>query len=207
MTLEKHHYAILLIMSMHIAGSIGLQLDITRNLFEQLVPFNLIVSALLLLVFHEDWNKSFIYFIIIAFFTGYFVEVAGVQTGIIFGEYQYDTALGFKFLDVPLLIGVNWFILVYATGITSNFLHKNLLLKSVLGASIMTALDYFIEPVAIEYHFWHWESEIIPLQNYFAWFIIAFVLHIFFNLLLFSKKNKVATPILIAQILFFISFV
>jgi putative membrane protein len=30
----------------------------------------------------------------------------------------------------------------------------------------MTALDYFVEPVAMALGFWHWENDVIPLQNY-----------------------------------------
>jgi putative membrane protein len=41
----------------------------------------------------------------------------------------------------------------------------------------MTALDYFVEPVAMALGFWHWENDVIPLQNYMMWFITSLVIH------------------------------
>src|SRR5689334_23098853 len=35
-------------------------------------------------------------------------EVIGVATGAIFGAYSYGEVLGFKLLEVPLIIGLNW---------------------------------------------------------------------------------------------------
>jgi putative membrane protein len=40
----------------------------------------------------------------------------------------------------------------------------------------MTALDYFVEPVAMALGFWHWD-DVIPLQNYMMWFITSLVIH------------------------------
>jgi putative membrane protein len=40
----------------------------------------------------------------------------------------------------------------------------------------MTALDYFVEPVAMALGFWHWENDVIPLQNYDV-FITSLVIH------------------------------
>jgi putative membrane protein len=38
---------------------------------------------------------------------GFFIEAIGVNTGLIFGNYVYKTTLGWKFLETPLIIGVN----------------------------------------------------------------------------------------------------
>jgi putative membrane protein len=43
----------------------------------------------------------------------------GVHTGILFGNYKYGNALGLKLNDVPILIGINWFIVVYACGMSA----------------------------------------------------------------------------------------
>jgi putative membrane protein len=42
---------------------------------------------------------------------GFFIEAIGVNTGLIFGNYVYKTTLGWKFLETPLIIGVNWILL------------------------------------------------------------------------------------------------
>jgi putative membrane protein len=98
---------------MYIAGIIGLNANATAELFKFLTPFNLVASLGILLYFHNDWNRNFIVFAVITFLTGYFIEVVGVKTGLIFGHYKYDRTLGFEILEVPPVIGVNWLLLVY----------------------------------------------------------------------------------------------
>ena len=57
--------------------------------------------------------------------------------------YSYDTALGFKFLDVPLIIGLNWVIIVAASSsIIKYFIKKPLILQALLAAALCTLLDF-----------------------------------------------------------------
>lgn len=196
---------VVFIIVMHIAGFVGLQWPLTRAWFEVLIPFNLGMTALLLAYFHSDWSKPFIIFAIICFLTGFFVEVLGVKTKIIFGEYFYKTALGIKLLDVPLIIGLNWLILVYCCGIISHSISLNIWLKSALGAFLMVFLDYWIEPFAIKYNLWDWADHFVPLQNYLAWFGVGFCLIFFFHRSSFHKVNPLAWPVYFIQFLFFLS--
>ena len=53
---------------------------------------------------------------------GFFIEVIGVKTGFIFGSYYYGAAMGIKILAVPLLIGLNWSILVYSTSLVVQYM-------------------------------------------------------------------------------------
>lgn len=204
--LQKNDYkiALYLLISMHIAGFIGLQWIVTRPYFEALVAFNLIAGLGILLYFHTDWNKSFLIYFVLAYLIGFFIEYAGVKTKIIFGEYWYETALGFKILDIPLLIGVNWFVLSYCVGVIGNQLFKYFWFRIFFGAFLMTLLDYLIEPVAMRHHFWNWKNGIIPLQNYIAWFVVSSFLLYFFHYLRFVKSNAIAVAIFIVQFLFFL---
>ena len=69
---------------------------------------------------------------------------------------------------------------------------------------LMVGLDFLIEPVAISLDFWSWEYDIIPLQNYIGWFVIAFILQlIFLNVLDKAEKNIVAVSLFGWQIMFF----
>jgi len=67
----------------------------------------------------------------------------------------------------------------------------------------MTALDYLIEPVAVQYDFWYWQHAIIPLQNFVAWFYISFAMQLFFNKMKPVEDNGAAIPLFILQIVFF----
>jgi bisanhydrobacterioruberin hydratase len=204
-THTAYTYAIYLLISMHLAGFMGLQWAFTRPWFEALIPFNLLTTAGLLFYFHLQWNRHFIFFILIASLSGYWIEVLGVKTEMIFGSYQYKTTLGFKVLEVPLLIGINWLVLVYASGAIVQFGQLHRLWRAMLAASLMVLMDYWIEPFAIRHQMWAWADNIVPLQNYVGWWITAFGLQISFNYLQFLKQNRLALPLFVTQLIFFLA--
>lgn len=194
---------LLLLTSMYIAGLIGLNIPQATKLFQLFTPFHLLVSLVILLGFHKQWNLHFFIFAVVTFLTGFFVEVAGVKTGVIFGEYQYETTLGLKVLDVPPLIGANWLLLVYCVG--SSFCRTNqpIYIKVIYGALSLTMLDFLIEPVAVQLNMWTWKTEQPPVQNFIAWFLVSAVLLTLFFSLKFRKDNPLALWLLILQICFF----
>jgi uncharacterized membrane protein len=203
--IKKEHLYIGILTILYTVGIVGLLGDIHPQ-FIYLTPINLLVSTGLLLPNHPKWLRSHIIFCVLCFMCGFLSEVMGVQTGIIFGEYAYGDVLGFKIWDTPLMIGINWLMLVYASSVTANHLLKDkahTVAKALIAAGGMVILDVLIEPVAIVYGFWEWEAEHIPLQNYLAWFVIAFVLCWLFQKMIGNIKNKVAVALFILQFVFF----
>lgn len=187
----------------HVVGIIGLALPISKPIFQQLTPFHLLMTTGLLMYFHRGWNLSFVGFFALAFLTGMISEIIGVQTGLIFGDYYYGTVLGTKVWGVPLIIGLNWFLLVYLTGELLDGKIQNFWAASALGALLMVGIDFFIEPVAISLGFWTWTSESIPLENYLGWFFIAFGLQAAYRYFEFNKQNKLSPFLLLNLVLFF----
>ena len=206
--LESSHInpqnAFRLLLAMHIAGAIGLAIPDSREFFQILTPYNLLATAAIVFHFEEKKTPAYILLIVLTFLAGYFVEVAGVSTGVIFGEYSYGATMGFKLWEVPLAIGLNWAVLIYATGLLSDKLPIPKGMRAVVGGLFMVLLDLLIEPVAIKLDFWSWASESIPLQNYVAWFLISFVLHILYQVLPFSKNNQLAIRLLYIEAVFFL---
>jgi bisanhydrobacterioruberin hydratase len=188
---------------MHITGFLGLQNSFTQPLFKALVPFHLLTSLAVLLLFHTDWNRPAVFFCLIAYFVGFIIEALGVYTGMIFGQYHYGATLGPKLLDVPLVIGANWLTLIYSAGIIANQWHRSHWIKALLAAGMVVAIDMLIEPVAIRLDFWSWVGGSIPLQNYVAWYIVSFGLLWLFYKLPFPKQNRAAGLLLACQALFF----
>jgi uncharacterized membrane protein len=68
----------------------------------------------------------------------------------------------------------------------------------------MLAYDVLLEPVAIHFDFWSWEGGSIPLQNYAAWWIIAFFMLLGAFYFVQNLKNRLAVYIIGIQVLFFI---
>lgn len=200
--------AIIVLVIFHQVGAIGLHIDEVKELFTSLVPGNLILSGIILGLFHRSWSISFVILALVIFWAGYLVELVGVKTGIIFGPYQYDTALGFKVGGVPPLIGLNWLLLVYSTGIIARKALSNLWLRALMGAGLMVILDLLIEPMAVRFDFWTWTGGEIPLQNFVAWFITAAIMQIGFQYFQQDEEieNPIAYPFYLIQIAFFAVF-
>jgi putative membrane protein len=217
-TIRYRKTTFIVVTLMYIVGTLGLIFPFTQPYFKLASAFNLWVSLILLLLFHQQYNKSFIITAISIFLAGFFIEVIGVHTGVIFGKYWYGQTLGTKVLGVPLVIGANWLLLIYCSStVTQKFielfkidlLEKSLLnnpiVKAIFASVLMICLDYLIEPVAIHLDFWHWENEQIPVQNFQAWFLVAFLLSYFFLNGKFIKSNSLAILIFLLQFAFFVS--
>lgn len=185
-------------------GAAGLSYTYTRDLFVWLMPFSLLLSMGLMFLMHDKWKTSQIIIFLIIMLMGFFVEVAGVLTGVVFGEYSYGSALGFKIMGTPPLIGLNWLMLIYAVYLIMNKLQIHVILKILLGAALMVFYDIIMEPVAINLDMWSWGGVNIPIQNYIAWFVIsAVMLSIFYSAKL-NYRNKVATTLFFVQMAFFL---
>ncbi len=200
--ISPEHIGKIIIVALHLVGVIGLSLPEFRNFFLILTPAHLLITMILLLFYHRGWSEAFPIFAGAAFWIGFGSEIIGIHTGYLYGNYVYGTTLGPKLWDVPLVIGVNWFILSYLTG---SIFHKipNDWHAAFLGAAAMTALDYILEPVAVALDFWAWKGDSIPLSNYLGWFGVSFLVHIIWRKAIFEKSNPMAAFILMTWILFF----
>lgn len=193
-----------------------MQFEATKGFFLALTPLNLLLSGFFLFYHHQQKNKYFWFAVAFFFVSGFAIEVLGVHTGAIFGNYWYGKSLGLKIWEVPILIGLNWAVLVVATATSTEKLfalqptifatQTGKFLKASVGAAQMTLLDILIEPIAMHLDFWQWQNNIVPIQNYVAWFLVAFVLHLVYQQTNIGKNNPLAVYLLAAQTLFFGGF-
>jgi putative membrane protein len=204
-TRGKHtSQAIRLIVIFHLAGLIGFLLPITRPLFLQLVPFHLLLMMLILFFTHDQFDKKFLVFFFSIFIVGFTVEWIGVHTGKLFGNYVYGPTLGWQLNGIPIIMGANWFLLIYAAGVSLQYLPvKVIWLRVLIGAATLVLLDLLIEPVAIRLNYWQWVGNAIPFNNYLCWFVISAVLLLVFELCRFKKQSIVAVILLASQFIFF----
>jgi len=184
-------------------GLVGLSLEPSRSFFSELVPFSLLLSLALLLYFHEGWTKRSIFVYILVFLAGFFIEVAGVATGQIFGNYLYGPALGPMVLGTPLMIGVNWFILTYCAFEIFRG-NRNLYMAAIMGSFLMVMYDFVLEPVAVQLYWWLWIFGAIPVQNFLAWLIVSFLMLLLIRQAKTVSKNPMALFLFIVQFVFFL---
>lgn len=190
--------------SFYIIGAVGLLFPYSQSFFIWLIPLSLLFNLLVLLHFHQKWERKHIGLFVGITVMGFFIEVAGVNTGIVFGKYHYDYALGFEIFETPLIIGINWLLLIYCTYILMSRIKIHAILKNLLGSSVMLGYDIILEPVAIKLSMWHWLSDAIPLRNYAAWFVISSVMFAILQVFKVKFSNSLALVILFSQFGFFL---
>jgi putative membrane protein len=205
----------------HSIGLIGL-LFFDRSFFLAATPFNLLLSFALLIWTQTEKNIYFFLFLVACLIVGIVVEVIGVNTGFLFGDYAYGKVLGPGIKGVPLLIGVNWFLIVYCCGISIHTLLMKAIRRiaadsgkspmalkalSVIidGATLAVFFDWLMEPVAVKLGYWVWNGDgTIPMFNYICWFVISLMLLMVFHFAKFNKQNKFAVNLLLIQLMFFL---
>ena len=205
----------------HSIGLVGL-LFFDKSFFLAATPINLLLSFALLIWTQTNKNLFFFLFLIACFAVGIAVEIIGINTGLLFGDYTYGNVLGPKVQNVPLLIGVNWFLIIYCCGISINTLlmkainriaadtGKNPMALKALsviidGATLAVLFDWLMEPVAVKLGYWVWNGDgSIPMFNYICWFVVSLLLLSIFHFAKFNKQNKFAVNLLLIQIMFFL---
>ena len=200
--LNKQHLPVGVIWLFHISAIIGIYLGF-YDWFVEKTPLNLSLSFGLLLLVWPLSSQRNIVIVYLFFASGMLAEWSGVHFGFPFGNYVYGDNLGFKLGGVPILIGINWAMLVLITGTIASRMVDHLWLKVIIGSTLMVFLDLFIEPNASALDFWHWENNHIPLSNYVGWFFVAALLHLIFQRTIKEINFRFSLNLYLAQLIFF----
>jgi putative membrane protein len=217
----KYQVATAIAILFHTIGLIGL-LFFDKTFFLKSTVINLLLMVILLIWTQTRKNRWFSFFLLSCFIIGMGAEIIGVQTGILFGNYSYGSVMGYKVLDTPLILGVNWFTVIYCSGMSVYMLKSRQIgptssrkggikmkyraIPVILGgALIATFYDWLMEPVAVRLGYWNWNgSRSIPVYNYVSWFLISVLLLSIFHACKFEKLNKFAVNLMLIQLLFFL---
>ena len=217
--LSRHQIATAVAVLFHAIGLIGI-LYFDKQFFINTTALNLLLMFALIIYTQQNKNLHFYIFIFIAIAVGISVELIGTQTGLLFGNYAYGKVLGPAIKNVPWVIGINWFMIIYCCGITMKMLLKKItktidadvttqrpILKTlsviVDGATLAVVFDWLMEPVAIQLGYWKWSGD-IPVFNYACWFLVSLILLLIFHVLKFDKANKFSVDLLLIQAMFFL---
>ncbi|CAN5123967.1 hypothetical protein BH09BAC1_BH09BAC1_18400 [soil metagenome] len=194
--------AISILVAVYAVGLLGFLF--APGFFQKLTPLNIVCSAILLFLFHKNWSPKFLLYTGVAAISGFLVEWLGVTTGFVFGTYSYGSGLGWKLFEIPLLIGLNWLVLLYCVGTMAGTIKVPWWFQAFIGAALMVLIDLLLEPFAIKFDLWSWASATIPFQNYMAWFIISLLLLLPFHYYQLHEQNKVAGALYFIQFVFFL---
>lgn len=190
---------------MFTVGIVGHLIDQLLRLMLFLTPFTLLLTgSVVLYKSYKSSDKLFLFWMVSTYLITFTLEVIGVKTGILFGEYFYGKTLGLKLFEVPLIIGFNWVFVILGAIRIAKLTSSNKLVVSLIAAGIAVIFDFILEPVAIKLDYWKWLGNDIPFQNYATWFFIAFfsaIIYEFFNV---KTDSKISIHYLVIQFIFFL---
>ena len=155
---------------------------------------------------YELGFKNAILFLTITSAIGFFAEVLGTNSGIPFGKYYYTDFLGEKFLGVPVVVPLVWFVISYLSysivaGNSRKFSDSSSKASLISKVALLSAFgavswDFMIDPMFSAYGYWVWTGQFlplpeldgIPLTNFLGWFVLVSLM-IFVCLSLLSPKS------------------
>ena len=199
---SRHNLTLALIWLFHVSGAIGIIYG-DADWFTEATPLNLIICFMLLL-FNLKINTKSLITLLICYTAGLSAEIIGSNFGFLFGQYQYGSTLGIKWMGVPLIIGVNWCLLVFICATIASTFSKKLFQKACIGTFLMLFLDLLIEPVAPALDFWKFQEGIAGVHNYLGWAVVAFPLQLVFAKWNIKLDTKYSFHLYLLQSIFFI---
>ena len=171
---------LLLIVAMHVWALFAFNQPSLKKFFLPLTPLNLLLCSVVAFRSYEGNFFRVSSLTLVVYVIGFFIEVIGVNTGFPFGNYNYGSPLGPQLWNTPLIIGLNWFILFSGILYIIELTRVSTLVKSLIGASLMTGADLLIEPVAIYLDFWNWEKVLPPTENYIGWYGVSLAIFLIY---------------------------
>jgi len=143
------------------------------------------------------WRRALGFFAISAGVSGLLEQIAIWSSDV--GAYYYTDVLGPKVGDVPLIIPISWFMMIYPCYVVANLLVDgkpvaparnlpHLLWLSLITAMVETAWDLSLDPFMTgKMKAWVWTDGGpyfgIPFENYFGWVQVTLIVIVLYRLL------------------------
>jgi bisanhydrobacterioruberin hydratase len=205
---QKFKYTAGFLAIFYLVGNVGFIIPSTHQFFSSLTPVALLLSAGFLIWFHRPkFTLKMLLVFGFIFIFAFLIEAIGVNTGLIFGEYIYGKGLGIKLFKTPLMIGLNWLMLVYCTKIIAERILGNQTVRLLFAPLLMVIYDLVLEQAAPLLEMWSWAGDKIPVQNYISWYLLALLFHWLLQKTKTEFSNQLAAPVFVIQFLFFIVLV
>lgn len=154
------------------------------GLQEMVAPLMLMQSIALVVfcVLHSmavlGWKCALVFFAITVVVSTV-VEMVGVHTGVIFGQYQYTSLIGVKVLDVPLEVPFSWFMMLYPSFCVADLIIEgqahsrrpksrwlSLITISTCTAFVVTGWDLAADPLgSTDSGIWVWTHGTQEARN------------------------------------------
>ena len=141
------------------------------------------------------WRRSLTFFALCTVISGLLEQIAIWSADV--GTYYYTDVLGPKIGDVPVIIPISWFMMIYPCYVIANLLVDgrpvttarsllHLLWLSLITAVVETAWDLSLDPFMTgKMKAWVWRDGGpyfgIPFQNYFGWVQVTLIVIVIYR--------------------------
>lgn len=161
------------------------------------LPILLVLSPLIVVLLHGKiryGGKNLLIFLLITWLISHFFEALSIQTGFPFGHYYYDKLIGPRVFQVPLIIMLAYFSMIYTSWMLAQILLRQYgktlrgmpqFFVPLVATFIMVMWDVCMDPQASTIvSLWIWPTGGayfgVPWQNYFGWFLVVYcILQVF----------------------------
>lgn len=175
----------------------------TRGLFVAITSPSLLLSLATAFLFHRTWNRRTLLWFAFIVLSAFWLEWAGIHSGRIFGRYAYGPGLAPLVDGTPLIIGLNWLWLVYASHDLATRIGRGPIFRIVSGSIAMVGYDLVMEWAAGPMQMWHFDGGYAPVRNFASWFAAALIYHSGFEVLAIRSNNRPARMLFGIQFAFF----
>jgi putative membrane protein len=171
---------------MYILGILGIVFglltyvsDFDTDLLVKISGISLLTICILANIYLTNTNKYIIYGFILTGSILYILEIIGANTGIIYGEFIYNTSWRPALWGTPVVMLFVWATLIIESYFMVYKKTANTFVRIVLPAVLLVILDLVIDPGAIHLRLWSWANGGmwygIPLSNYVGWLILGII--------------------------------
>lgn len=203
---NKESFFTYLIIIFFLAGLIFHLIPYTQKYVLAITDITMLLtnSIVLFFVLREQKNKILLYWSILTFILTFLTELIGVRTGLIFGTYQYGQTMLIQLFNIPVVIGMNWVILMLGSYSLAQMTFRRAVFVPLFSSLLIVGFDFLMEEVAMKLDYWQWAGNKIPLQNYIAWFFISLIFSTILVLFKVNVESKILKVYFLIQLGFFI---
>jgi len=187
----------------YLVGIFGILISLDKPHYFTVAGYFIVLSFVLLMLFHRPHSIKFWITLTVIGVLGFAVEAIGTNTGFVFGNYTYGKSLGVKLFQTPLVMAVNWMVLVYLVYDLLKGWNINFMLKSLVSSVILVIYDFVMEPVAIALNMWTWDTVNPPLHNYIGWFLVSLLFFIYIYRSKLTFENPLSRTLFWLHCVFF----
>lgn len=181
----------------------------THGQILQFITITAIYTGALAMLLHAYYSFGLRYastYLVVTILFALLIEQVGVTTGWPFGDHSFDSSLGVRIYDVPLVIPFVWLMLAHPILVAARRVTQHW--AFIYGGAIMMAWHLFMDPQMAAAHRVTWtftESHVpfeneLPMSNPAGWLFVGMLLIAILHFALPKERRKQGAEFMVVDI-------